>query len=74
MAIPNCTYYESLVTSNPVKREVGVSASGMVAAPQGPGVGLEPGPHYPDELLPYVFDMEHGASGAKNPVTGEQPS
>ena len=28
MAISNCTYYESLVTSNPVKREVGVSCVG----------------------------------------------
>ena len=63
MAIPNCTYYESLVTSNPVKREVGVSASGMVTAPVGPGVGLEPGPQYPDELTQYVVDMSTGAVG-----------
>src|SRR5208282_2103337 len=61
MAIPNCTYYESLVTTNPAQREVGVSESGMVAAPVGPGVGLEPGPHYPDELMPYVFDAATGA-------------
>jgi L-alanine-DL-glutamate epimerase-like enolase superfamily enzyme len=74
MAISNCTYYESLVTSNPVKREVGVSASGMVAAPLGPGVGLEPGPHYPDELLPYVFDMETGASGVQGPVNESKSS
>lgn len=60
MAIPNCTYYESLVTSNPVQRELGVSSTGMVSAPIGPGVGLEPGPHYPDELLPYVFDAATG--------------
>lgn len=75
MAIPNCTYYESLVTSNPVKREVGVSATGMVAAPIGPGVGLEPGPHYPNELMPYVFDMANGAAAAmSSPANGKQPS
>ncbi len=60
MAISNCTYYESLVTSNPVQRELGVGANGMVSAPLGPGVGLEPGPHYPDELLQYVFDPATG--------------
>lgn len=57
MAIPNCTYYESLVTSNPVKREIGINARGIVAAPSGPGVGLPPGPHYPTELESYVVDL-----------------
>jgi L-alanine-DL-glutamate epimerase-like enolase superfamily enzyme len=57
MAIPNCTYYESLVTSNPVKRELGVNARGMVFAPRGPGVGLPAGPHYPPELESYVVDL-----------------
>jgi L-alanine-DL-glutamate epimerase-like enolase superfamily enzyme len=74
MAIPNCTYYESLVTSNPVKREVGVSATGMVAAPKGPGVGLEPGPHYPDELVSYVFDMTDGAVAPPRSTNGKSPS
>jgi hypothetical protein len=74
MAIPNCTYYESLVTTNPVKREAGVSESGMVAAPQGPGVGLEPGPHYPDELTPYVFDMSTGAVGSTSAAAAEVKS
>lgn len=74
MAIPNCTYYESLVTTNPVRRELGVSASGMVSAPVGPGVGLEPGPHYPDELLPYVFDLTDGAVAEPIPTVESGPT
>ena len=35
MAIPNCTYYESLVTSNPVMRESRVGPDGLVHAPDG---------------------------------------
>jgi len=74
MAIPNCTYYESLVTTNPAKREAGVSATGMVAAPGGPGVGLEPGPRYPDELTPYVFDAATGAVGPERQTDKEAKS
>ena len=37
MAIPNCTYYESLVTSNPVVREPRVGPNGLVGAPTTPG-------------------------------------
>jgi hypothetical protein len=40
MAIPNCTYYESLVTSNPVKRESRVGPDGLVHAPTTPGIEL----------------------------------
>ena len=40
MAIPNCTYYESLVTSNPVVREPRVGADGLVHAPTEPGIAL----------------------------------
>jgi len=40
MAIPNCTYYESLVTSNPVVREERVGADGLVHAPTAPGIAL----------------------------------
>ena len=37
MAIPNCTYYESLVTTNPVQRELGLDEKGIVlTAPRGP--------------------------------------
>ena len=39
MAIPNTTYYESLVTSNPVVREDAVDANGIVHAPSAPGIG-----------------------------------
>jgi len=40
MAIPNCTYYESLVTSNPVAREPRVGPDGLVHAPTTPGIAL----------------------------------
>jgi L-alanine-DL-glutamate epimerase-like enolase superfamily enzyme len=40
MAIPNCTYYESLVTSNPVRRESRVGPDGLVHAPAEPGIAL----------------------------------
>ena len=40
MAIPNCTYYESLVTSNPVMRESRVGRDGLVHAPAEPGIAL----------------------------------
>lgn len=41
MAISNTTYYESLVTSNPVQREPCVNAQGLVLAPTAPGIGFE---------------------------------
>lgn len=50
MAVSNTSYYESLVTSNPVRREVGVDANGMIQAPTGAGVGLPAGIDYPTEV------------------------
>jgi L-alanine-DL-glutamate epimerase-like enolase superfamily enzyme len=41
MAIPNTTYYESLVMTNPVEREAAVGADGLVRASSAPGVGYE---------------------------------
>ncbi|MBA3823084.1 MAG: racemase [Ktedonobacterales bacterium] len=41
MAIPNNTYYESLVMTNPVVRESCVDEHGLVHAPTGPGLGFE---------------------------------
>ena len=41
MAIPNTTYYESLITSNPVRREPAVDAQGLIHAPLAPGLGFE---------------------------------
>lgn len=41
MAISNTTYYESLITSNPVVREPVVGPDGMVTAPTEPGIGWE---------------------------------
>jgi L-alanine-DL-glutamate epimerase-like enolase superfamily enzyme len=40
MAIPNCTYYESLVVSNPATREARVGPDGHVQAPTAPGIAL----------------------------------
>jgi L-alanine-DL-glutamate epimerase-like enolase superfamily enzyme len=39
MAIPNTTYYESLVMTNPAVREPLVDADGLVHAPSAPGIG-----------------------------------
>jgi L-alanine-DL-glutamate epimerase-like enolase superfamily enzyme len=41
MSISNSTYYESLIVTNPVRREIDVDASGNVHAPTLPGVGFE---------------------------------
>jgi L-alanine-DL-glutamate epimerase-like enolase superfamily enzyme len=57
MAIPNCTYYESLVWGNPVRREAGIDDHGIVRAPQGPGIGLPAGPDYPETLEKFVVDL-----------------
>lgn len=39
MAIPNTTYYESLVRGNPISKEAVVDADGLVHAPTEPGFG-----------------------------------
>jgi L-alanine-DL-glutamate epimerase-like enolase superfamily enzyme len=54
MAIPNTTYYESLVTSNPVVREAGIDGRGMVTAPTEPGIGLPAHLDYPRALAAHV--------------------
>ena len=54
MAIPNTTYYESLVTSVRVVREPAVDANGLVHAPPDPGIALPGGLDYPSALQPYV--------------------
>lgn len=54
MAIPNCTYYESLVWGNPIRREDGIDDHGIVHAPSGPGTGLPYGPDYPSLLREFV--------------------
>jgi L-alanine-DL-glutamate epimerase-like enolase superfamily enzyme len=41
MAVPNTTYYESLVTSNPVVREPLVGADGVVRPADVPGIGWD---------------------------------
>ena len=52
MAIPNTTYYESLVRTNPVMREAGVDSRGLIHAPTAPGIGYEQSwKHLPWEVL-----------------------
>lgn len=41
MAIRNTTYYESIITGNPVQREACVDHNGLVHAPTLPGIGFE---------------------------------
>jgi L-alanine-DL-glutamate epimerase-like enolase superfamily enzyme len=41
MAIPNTTFYESLIVSNPAARPADVDETGHVHAPAGPGMGYE---------------------------------
>ncbi|MHB8644202.1 MAG: enolase C-terminal domain-like protein [Thermomicrobiales bacterium] len=38
-AIPNTTYYESLVYTNPITVEAAIERDGCIAAPAGPGIG-----------------------------------
>ncbi len=38
-AIPNTTYYESLVYTNPIRVESGIGRDGLIHAPTGPGIG-----------------------------------
>jgi L-alanine-DL-glutamate epimerase-like enolase superfamily enzyme len=40
-AIPNTTYYESFIYSNPIEVEDGVGRDGMISPPQVPGIGWD---------------------------------
>ena len=62
MAIPNTTYYESLVMSTEVTREAVVDACGLVHAPEAVGLGLPAGPDYPPELRHLVIDVAKSAA------------
>jgi hypothetical protein len=62
MAIPNTTYYESLVMSTKVTREAVVDAEGLVHAPEGVGLGLPAGPEYPPALHHLVIDAATSAA------------
>ncbi len=57
MAISNTTYYESLVFGNPIRREPGIDARGVVHAPRGPGVSLPSTLELPPVLSQYVSDQ-----------------
>jgi L-alanine-DL-glutamate epimerase-like enolase superfamily enzyme len=40
-AVPNTTYYESLVFSNPILVEAGIGPDGCISPPEVPGIGWE---------------------------------
>jgi L-alanine-DL-glutamate epimerase-like enolase superfamily enzyme len=61
MAIPNTTYYESLVMSTEVRREAVVDEHGLIHAPGGVGLGLPAGPDYPAELRHLVIEAAESA-------------
>lgn len=54
MAISNTTYYESLVTSNPVRREAAVDENGLVHAPTETGIALPAGLEYPSAVAAFA--------------------
>ncbi|WP_424937306.1 MULTISPECIES: enolase C-terminal domain-like protein [Bacteria] len=54
MAIPNTTWYESLVTTSMVERERIVGADGDIQAPSQVGIGLPEGLDYPSALGQHV--------------------
>jgi L-alanine-DL-glutamate epimerase-like enolase superfamily enzyme len=54
MAIPNTTFYESLITSNDVRKKPEIDSEGFVHAPSSPGIALPEGLDYPAVLKPYV--------------------
>jgi len=54
MAIPNTTYFESLVTSVNVTKKPEIDLEGFVHAPTEPGISLPAGLEYPPALQPYV--------------------
>ncbi|ERK73501.1 enolase C-terminal domain-like protein [Leifsonia aquatica] len=54
MAIPNTTYYESLVTATTVVREKYVDENGLLHAPTEPGIALPAGLDYPAALHPFI--------------------
>ena len=53
-AIPNTTYYESLVRSNPITIEAGIGRDGCISPPQVPGIG------WGTELSSEIPDLEYG--------------
>ena len=59
MAIPNTTYYESLVRSNPVMRDPRVGPDGLVHAPTEPGISL------PDFVHEYRDGSTSQAAGVR---------
>lgn len=54
MAIPNTTFFESLITANPVVKKPEVDSDGFLHAPLDPGIALPAALDYPVALHAYV--------------------
>jgi L-alanine-DL-glutamate epimerase-like enolase superfamily enzyme len=54
MAISNTTYFESIVTSDPIRRPDEITPDGMLLAPTGPGISLPGNLDLPSPLQPYA--------------------
>jgi hypothetical protein len=65
MAIPNTTFYESLITSTSVQRAPEVGADGLLKAPVGPGIGLPSGLDYPPTLAEFVNPSDAGSTSTR---------
>ncbi|WP_127355442.1 enolase C-terminal domain-like protein [Actinacidiphila soli] len=54
MAIPNTTFFESLITANPVVKKPEIGSDGYLHAPLDPGIALPAALDYPAALHAYV--------------------
>jgi hypothetical protein len=63
--VPNTTYYESLVLTNPVEPDKVVDAHGYVHAPRSPGVGYEA-----EAELPWNSAADESRTGLGSAVRG----
>lgn len=70
MAISNTTYFESLVTSDPVTRAAEIGPDGMLRAPSEPGIALPASLDLPPELL----EFQEGARVAVGPTSAIEPA
>jgi L-alanine-DL-glutamate epimerase-like enolase superfamily enzyme len=73
MMIPNTTWYESLVTSNPAQRESIVDADGYIHAPTAMGVGLPAGLDYPAALSAHIQPQPCPRTDLRGAPSGVSP-
>ncbi len=73
MALPNTTYYESLVISDPVVREPAIGPDGLLRAPIEPGIALPAHLDLPADLRPFQEGAAVAAGRPSLPDRGEVP-